>query len=101
MRQRHVWDSLDLRHLEYSKIGLPLREPIQRIMIRTEIFGQTFSTDRSMEHAAQRYSVYGTLVNAEPDDATRELVHHNQNPMGPQGEDSQRNKSQLHRLSFV
>ena len=60
-------------------------EPIQRIMIRTEVFGQTFSADRSMEHAAQRYSVHGTAVNAKPDDATRELVHHNQNPMGPQG----------------
>jgi hypothetical protein len=60
-------------------------EPIQRIMIQTEVFGQTLSANRSMEHAAQRCSVHGTAVNAKPDDATRELVHHNQNPMGLQG----------------
>ena len=59
-------------------------ESIQRIMIRTEVFGQALSADRSMEHAAQLYSVHGTAVNAKPDDATRELVHHNQDPMGPQ-----------------
>src|ERR1700722_8242438 len=46
-------------------------EPIQRIMIRTEVSGQTFSADRSMEHAALRYSVHGTAVNAKPDDAIR------------------------------
>ena len=85
MRQRHVWDSLDLHHLEYSKIGFPLVEPIQRIMIRAEVFGQTLSPNRAMEHAAERHSVHGTAVDAKPDDATRELVHHNENPVGPQG----------------
>ena len=51
-------------------------------MIRAEVFVWTFSANRSMEHAAQRHSVHGTAVDAKPNDATRELVHHNQNPMG-------------------
>jgi hypothetical protein len=33
MRERHVRDGLDFFHVEYSKIPLPLVEPIQRIMV--------------------------------------------------------------------
>jgi hypothetical protein len=43
----------DFRHLEYPKIGLPLLESIQRIMIRAEIFGQTLPANRLMKHPAQ------------------------------------------------
>jgi hypothetical protein len=46
-------------------------------MIRAEVFGQNPSANRSTEHAAQRYSVDGAAVDAKPNDATRELVHHN------------------------
>src|SRR5258706_893768 len=48
MRKRHVRNRLDFRHLEYSKIGLPLVESIQRMMIRAEIFGQTLPANRSI-----------------------------------------------------
>ena len=40
MRKRHVRNSLDFGYLEYPKIGLPLVESIQRIMIRAEVFGR-------------------------------------------------------------
>ncbi len=33
MRKRHVRNSFDFGYLEYPKIGLPLVESIQRIMI--------------------------------------------------------------------
>ena len=36
--KRYIWNRLDFRHLEYSKIGLPLVESIERVVIRTEIF---------------------------------------------------------------
>ena len=36
MREWHVRHGLDVRHLKDSQIGLPLVEPIQRIMIRAE-----------------------------------------------------------------
>ena len=37
MRKRHVRNSLDFGYLEYPKIGLPLVESIQRIMIGAEV----------------------------------------------------------------
>ena len=38
VRKRHVRNSLDFGYLEYPKIGLPLVESIQRIMIGAEVF---------------------------------------------------------------
>ena len=85
MRKRHVRNRLDFRHLEYSKIGLPLVESIQRIMIRAEIFGQTLPANRSMEHPAKRHPIDDAAVDAKPNHATRTLVHHDENPMCSQG----------------
>jgi hypothetical protein len=50
MRKWHVRNRLDFRNLEYPKIGLPLVESIQRIMIRAEVFWQTMPANRSMKH---------------------------------------------------
>src|SRR5438132_3877017 len=77
----HVRNRLDFRHLEYSKIGLPLVESIERIMIRAEIFGQTLPANRSMEHPAQRHPIDDAAVDAKPNHATRTLVHYDENPM--------------------
>ena len=52
------------------KIGLPLVEPIQRIMIRAEAFWQAVPANRSVEHAAQRHTINDAAVNAKTDDAT-------------------------------
>ena len=81
MRERHVWNRLDFCHLEYSKIGLPLVESIQRIMIRAEVSWQTVAANRSMKHPAQRQSIHDAAVDAKPDHATRKLVYYNENPM--------------------
>ena len=53
MRKRHVRNSLDFGDPEYPKIGLPLVESIQRIMIRAEVFWQTVPANSSVEHPAQ------------------------------------------------
>src|SRR2546430_12454343 len=74
----HVRNRLDFRHLEYSKIGLPLVESIQRIMIRAEIFGQTLPANRSIEHPAQRHPIDDA---PNPITRTRTLVHHDENPL--------------------
>jgi len=50
MRKRHVRNSLDFGDPEYPKIGLPMVEAIQRIMIRAEVFWQTAPANRSMKH---------------------------------------------------
>ena len=81
MRKWHVRNRLDFRNLEYPKIGLPLVESIQRIMIRAEVFWQTMPANRSMKHPAQCHSINDATVDAKPDYPTRKLVHHNENPM--------------------
>src|SRR5215469_3026176 len=85
MRNRHIRNRFDFLHFEYSKIGLPLVESIQRIMIRAEVFGRTLPANRSMKHPAQRRSIHNAAVDAKPDDASPKLVHHNENPMCSQG----------------
>jgi hypothetical protein len=57
MRKRHVRNNLDFGYLEYPKIGLPLVESIQRIMIRAEVFWQTAPANRSMKHSAQLHKL--------------------------------------------
>jgi hypothetical protein len=60
-------------------------EPIQRIMIRAQVFWQTLTANRSLKDPAQRLAVDYATVHAKPDDPTRKLVHHDQNPMRFQG----------------
>ena len=55
MRQRRVGYRLDFDHLQQSKVGLPLLEPIQRIVIRAEILRQPLPLNRSPEHRAQQH----------------------------------------------
>ena len=83
MRQRHVRNRLDLHDVEHAEISLPLVESLERIMIRAEVFRQAVPANRSVEHAGQRHTINDAAMNAKPDDATRKLVHHNENPMCP------------------
>ena len=84
MRERHVRNCFDFFHFQNSKIGLPLLESVQRIMIRAEVFWQTLLANRPLEHPAQRGTVNRAEVNAKSDQATCKLVHHYENPMGSQ-----------------
>src|SRR4029450_5731589 len=69
----HLRNSLDFGYLEYPKIGMPLVESIQRIMVRAEVLWQAVPTNRSTNHPAQRHSINDAAVNAKPDDAPRKL----------------------------
>ena len=53
-------------------------------MIRTEILGQIMPAHGALEHPAQGHSIHDAAVDAKSDDATRELVHHDENPVGSQ-----------------
>src|SRR6516164_5738136 len=86
MRQRHVSYGLDFHHLQHSKVGLPLVEPIQRIVVRAEILRQRWPLNGSLEHQAQRRPIDSSAVNAKPDDATSELIHNHQHPMRSQAQ---------------
>src|SRR5215467_15582136 len=46
---RTTLNRFDFLEFEYSKVGLPLVESIQGIMIRAEVFGQTLPANRAME----------------------------------------------------
>jgi hypothetical protein len=70
----HVRNSFDFGYPEDPKISFPLVESIQRIVIRAEIFGQTVTANRAMEHPAQRHSIHDAAVDAKTNDATRKLV---------------------------
>ena len=51
-------------------------------MIRAEVFRQTLSANRSTEHPAQRHTVNDAAADGKAHDATRKLVHHEENPIG-------------------
>src|SRR5262245_24843507 len=70
MRQRDARNRLNFGHVEYAKIGLPLMESIQRIMIRAEVFRQSRPADGSLEHPAQRHSIHDSGVEAKPNEAS-------------------------------
>jgi len=53
-------------------------------VIRAEVFGQTVPSNRPLEHPAEGHSIHDAALDAESDDATGELVHHDENPVGSQ-----------------
>ncbi len=80
MRKRYVRNSFDFADLQHPKIGLPLVESIERIMIRAKVFWQAVPANRSLEHAAQRHTINDAAENAKPDDTTCKLVHSPREP---------------------
>ncbi len=59
MRNRQVGHGLHFCCLKYSKIGLPSMEPEQGVIIIADISRRSGSTDRMVEHSAQRWSIDG------------------------------------------
>jgi hypothetical protein len=80
-----VRDGFDFLHVEYSKIGPPLMELEQRIVIRTEILRNRLPSNRLPEHPAKRHSIDDSGMQAKPNDPARVLVHHDQYPVRSQG----------------
>jgi hypothetical protein len=64
MGERHLRDGLDFSHAEYSKIPLPLVEPIQRIVVRADVCRRGVAASRSIEHAAQRHAINDAAMHA-------------------------------------
>ena len=81
MGERHVRHRLDFPDVEDPQIRLPLVEPIQRIMIRAEIFRRGLASSRSIEHPAQPHAIHDAAMHAKAHDATRALVHHDEHPV--------------------
>src|SRR6516162_8545358 len=85
MGQRNVGDGLDFGHIEYPQIGLPLLEPIKRIMVGAEVFRhRAVPSKGAVEHPAESDTIDRSSLDAESNDAARVLIHAHQNPVGPQ-----------------
>jgi len=78
--KRHIRHSLDLGHSQYPKIGLPLMESIQGIVIRAEVLRNGLPTTGLIEHSAERPAVDNSPMNCKADDASGKLIHGFHNP---------------------
>src|SRR5437016_14541892 len=86
MGQADVGDGLDLCHLQYSQIGLPLVEPVKWIVVGAKVLRQpVLPSNGTVEHPTECYTIDGARMNAEPNDPARVLIHDHQDPVGPQG----------------
>ena len=85
MRQGNVGDGLDFGHLQDSQIGLPLVEPIKRIVVGAEVFRhRAVPSKGTVEHPAEGDTIDCSSLDAESNDPAGVLIHDDQDPMGPQ-----------------
>src|SRR5215468_11937452 len=84
MGQWNVRDGLDFGHLEYPQVGLPLVEPIKRIVIGAEVPRHpALPSNGTVEHPTKCGTIDRSRMDAEANDATRVLIHDHQDPVGP------------------
>ena len=72
---------LDFLNIKDTQICLPAVILKQRVIIRTEVFWDTFGRDGSVEHPAQGNTVYITSMYAKADDAACKLIHDHKDPV--------------------
>ena len=83
--QGNVGDGLDFCHLQYPEIGLPLVEPIERIVVRAQVLRQpAMPSNGAVEHATECDTIDRSRVDTKPNDAAGVLIHDDQDPVGPQ-----------------
>jgi len=82
VRNRQVGHRLYFGYGKYSKISLPPMEPEQRVIIAADVSRRASTTDRLVEHSAQRWSVDIPNLYAEANDSPAKLIHDNHNPVG-------------------
>ena len=72
-------------HLQNPQIGLPLVEPIERIVVRAEVVRQpAMASNGPVEHPTECDTIDRSRMDAEPNDPARVLIHDDQDPIGPQ-----------------
>ena len=85
MRQGNVGDGLDFCHLQYPQIGLPLVEPIKRIVVGAEVVRHpALPSNGAVEHPTKGDTIDHARMDTEPNDPARVLIHDEQDPIGPQ-----------------
>src|SRR4029077_20130490 len=85
MGQGNVGYGLDFRQLQYTQIGLPLVEPIKRIVIGTEaVRHPALPSNGTAEHPTKCGTIDRSRMDAEANDPACVLIHEHQDPVGPQ-----------------
>src|SRR5262252_365570 len=76
MRQWNVRDGLDFCHFQYPEVGLPLVEPIKRIVIGAEkVRHPALPSNGAVEHPTKCDTIDRAGMDAEANDAARVLIH--------------------------
>src|ERR1051326_4619139 len=60
-------------------------KPVQRIVIRTEAFRKSSTSNGLLEHPAECHAVNDAGLYSKTDDSASVLVHHDQHPIRSQG----------------
>src|SRR6516162_8575750 len=85
MRHWNVGDGLDFCHVQYPEVGLPLMEPIKRIVIGAEeVRHPALPSNGAVEHPTKCATIDHSRMDAETNDPARVLIHDHQDPVGPQ-----------------
>jgi hypothetical protein len=84
MRAGCTGNAFDFVDIQDAEIRLPALIPEQRVIIRTEVVWDTLGRNGLVEHATQGYTVNITGVHAKANDASRELIHDDENPVALQ-----------------
>jgi len=85
MRQWNVGDGLDFCHIQYPEVGLPLVEPIKRIVIGAEeVRHPALPSNGAVEHSTKCDTIDHSRMDAEANDPARVLIHDHQDPVGSQ-----------------
>ena len=86
MRPGSVRNRLNFPYVQNPKVRLPLMKPVQRIVIGADIFRQTCTSYRLLEHPAERQAIDDSTLDPESDDSACVLVHDDQHPIRLQGD---------------
>src|SRR6266566_6965985 len=85
MGQGNIGDGLDFRHLQYPQIGLPLVEPIKRIVVGADVLRHPeLPSNGAVEHPTECDTIDLSRMDAKTNDPARVLIHDHQDPVGPQ-----------------
>ncbi len=70
---------------QYPQVGLPLVEAIERIIVGADVLRHpALPSNGVVEHPTQYAAINCSRLSAQANDPARELIHDDQNPMGPQ-----------------
>jgi hypothetical protein len=85
MGQWNVRGGLYFCHFQYPQVGLPLVEPIKRIVVGTEeVRHPALPSTGTVEHPTKCGTIDRSRMDAEANDPARVLIHDHQDPVGPQ-----------------